>query len=84
MRDAKKEKIKTKEQQEEDKKIALSIRIKPLDLMELGKEGLKAKAGELWENIIRLETEKYDLEERQRGQNYDVIFDVVKDDLPQL
>ena len=82
--DARKEKIKTKEQQEEDKKMALSIRVKPLDLQELGKEGLKAKAGELWENIVRLETEKYDLEERQSRQEYDVMFDVVKDDLPQL
>ena len=27
---------------------------------------------ELWENIVRLETEKYDLEERQNRQHYDV------------
>ena len=73
LRDAKKEKIKTKEQQEEDKKIALSIRVKALDLSDLGKEGLKTKAGELWENIVRLETEKYDLEERQGRQEYDVM-----------
>ena len=33
---------------------------------------LKQKASELWELIIRLETEKYDLEERQRRQDYDV------------
>ena len=72
MRDAKKEKIKTKEQQEEDKKIALSIRVKALDLTDLGKEGLKSRAKELWENIVRLETEKYDLEERKGRQGYDV------------
>ena len=30
------------------------------------------KAQELWEVIVRLETEKYDLEERQRRQDYDV------------
>ena len=33
---------------------------------------LKAKASELWEIIVRLETEKYDLEERQKRQDYDV------------
>ena len=41
-------------------------------LLDLGKEGLKSKAGELWQNILRLETEKYDLEERQKRQGYDV------------
>ena len=72
LQDAKKEKIKTKEQQEEDKKIALSIRVKPMEVADLGPEGLKTKTKELWENIVRLETEKYDLEERQRRQGYDV------------
>merc|ERR1740128_796262 len=33
---------------------------------------LKSKASELWETIVRLETEKYDLEERQRRQDYDL------------
>merc|ERR1719474_110781 len=33
---------------------------------------LKSKANELWETIVRLETEKYDLEERQRRQDYDL------------
>ena len=77
LQDAKKEKIKTKEQQEEDKKIALSIRVKPMDVRELGMEGLKSKTRELWENIVRLETEKYDLEERQRRQGYDVRLAVI-------
>ena len=81
MQDAKKEKIKTKEQQEEDKKIALSIRVKPMDVADLGLEGLKTKTRELWENIIRLETEKYDLEERQRRQRYDVRLTVISSDL---
>ena len=35
-------------------------------------DGLKAKASELWEVIVKLETEKYDLEERQKRQDYDV------------
>ena len=33
---------------------------------------LGGKAKELWETIVRLETEKYDLEERQKRQDYDV------------
>ena len=77
LQDAKKEKIKTKEQQEEDKKIALSIRIKPMEVTGLGLEGLKTKARDLWENIVRLETEKYDLEERQRRQGYDVRLTLI-------
>ena len=39
-------------------------------------DGLKAKASELWEVIVKLETEKYDLEERQKRQDYDVSFDL--------
>ena len=38
----------------------------------MGKEGLKSKAIELWENVVRLETEKYDLEMRRERQGYDV------------
>merc|ERR1712018_966711 len=33
---------------------------------------LTNKASELWETIVRLETEKYDLEERQKRQDYDL------------
>lgn len=35
---------------------------------------LRVKATELWEAIVKLETEKYDLEERQKRQDYDVSF----------
>lgn len=63
---------KTKEQLEEEKRISLSIRIKPLDISNLSQEKLKVKAQELWELIVKLETEKYDLEERQKRQDYDV------------
>lgn len=66
------ERAKTKEQLEEEKKISLSIRIKPLDIDNLNIDKLKAKATELWECIVKLETEKYDLEERQKRQEYDV------------
>jgi troponin T len=63
---------KSKEQLEEEKKISLSIRIKPLDLDGMGQDDLVSKANELWETIVRLETDKYDLEERQKRQDYDV------------
>jgi len=72
IQDAKREKVKTKEELLEEKRIALSIRVKPLDIADLGVEGLKSRAVELWENIVRLETEKYDLEERQKRQGYDL------------
>jgi len=72
IQDAKREKVKTKEQLAEEKRISLSIRIKQLELDDLGKDGLRAKSLELWDNVVRLETEKYDLEERQRRQGYDL------------
>merc|ERR1711892_1000303 len=72
VKDGKKEVTKTREQLEEEKKISLSIRIKPLNTEDLGKESMKSKSVELWENIVRLETEKYDLEERQKRQGYDL------------
>ena len=88
--DARKEMTKTKEQLEEEKRISLSIRIKPLDLdgrfsnwifisifysfdfVGLYQADLKNKAAELWQTIVRLETDKYDLQERQKRQDYDV------------
>lgn len=68
------ERTKTKEQIEEEKKIALSIRIKPLVLDGVPMDKLKEKATELWEAIVKLETEKYDLEERMKRQEYDVCI----------
>merc|ERR1712079_665837 len=65
VQDARREMTKTKEQLEEEKKISLSIRIKPLDLDVMDHDQLQGKASELWETIVRLETEKYDLEKRQ-------------------
>ena len=88
--DARKEMTKTKEQLEEEKRISLSIRIKPLELdgkMQINvmhqmysnnpmtglyKDDLRSTATELWQTIVRLETEKYDLQERQKRQDYDV------------
>merc|ERR1712243_267415 len=72
VQDARREMTKTKEQLEEEKKISLSIRIKPLELDGMDADTLKEKAAELWDVIVRLETEKYDLEERQKRQDYDL------------
>lgn len=64
---------KTKEQLAEEKAICLSIRIKPLNLDDIsGRDGLKRRADQLWEQILVLETERYDLEERNKRQDYDV------------
>jgi len=70
--DVRREMTKTKEQLEEEKKISLSIRIRPLELDGMDQEDLKAKAKELWDQIVKLETERYDLEERTRRQDYDL------------
>jgi len=43
-----------------------------LDIDGLSIDKLRVKATELWESIVKLETEKYDLEERQKRQDYDV------------
>ena len=72
VQDARREMTKTKEQLEEEKRISLSIRIKPLDVDAMDSDQLRSKAAELWDTIVRLETEKYDLEERQKRQDYDV------------
>merc|ERR1711944_137389 len=69
--DARREMTKTKEQLEEEKKIALSIRIKPLDLDSMDTDDLKDKAKELFNIVIALETDKYDYEQK-RGQERDL------------
>jgi len=66
------EMAKTKEQLAEDKKIALTVRVKPLEIEGLNPQELKSRAQELWDAIVRLESEKYDLEERRKRQEYDL------------
>merc|ERR1712098_37386 len=66
--DARREMSKTKEQLEEEKKIALSIRLKPLELDAMDSDELKAKATEIFNIIIQLETDKYDYEQRKLTQ----------------
>merc|ERR1712002_1194200 len=70
--DARREMSKTKEQLEEEKKISLGIRIKPLNLDEMDTDMLKCKANQLWETISTLETDKYDYEQRQVMQDYEL------------
>merc|ERR1712226_289124 len=69
--DARREMTKTKEQLEEEK-IALSIRIKPLDLDSMDSDELKDKATELFNIVIALETDKYDYEQRRITQDYEL------------
>merc|ERR1712002_188876 len=69
--DARKEMSKSKEQVEEEMKISLSIRIKPLDLDSMDSEELKNKANQIWGTIVSLETDKYDYEQRQLDQDYE-------------
>merc|ERR1711962_1546410 len=70
--DARREMTKTKEQLEEEKKIALSIRIKPLDLDSMDTDDLKDKAKELFNIVIALEADKYNYEQRRITQDYEL------------
>jgi len=63
---------KTREQLAEEKKIAMSIRVQPLNLDGMQPSQLRAKAEQMWALIIKLETEKYDMEERMKRQDYDL------------
>merc|ERR1712036_177037 len=56
----------------EEKKIALSIRLKPLELDAMDSDELKAKATEIFNIIIQLETDKYDYEQRNLTQELDL------------
>ena len=70
--DAHKEMSKTREQLEEEKKIALSVKIKPLDLDSLDSDELRSKANELFNIVVQLETDKYDFEQRSVTQDYEL------------
>merc|ERR1711962_1717538 len=54
------------------KKIALSIRIKPIDLSAMDSDEIKAKANELFNIIVQLETDKYDYEQKRVTQERDL------------
>merc|ERR1719154_288403 len=70
--DARKEMSKTKEQVEEEMRISLRIRIKPLALDELDSDELKQNAKKIFDTILQLETDKYDYEQRQLDQDYEL------------
>merc|ERR1712192_337817 len=70
--DARKEMSKTKELVEEEMKISLRIRIKPLDLDSMDSDELKQKAQKIFDTILQLETDKYDYEQRQLDQDYEL------------
>ena len=70
--DIRREMSKTREQLEEEKKLALSVRIKPLDLESLDSDELRMKASELFNIVVQLETDKYDFEQRNITQDYEL------------
>merc|ERR1712180_259145 len=70
--DARKEISKTKEQVEEEMRISLRIRIKPLDLDAMDSDELRNKAQKIWDTIVALETERYDYQQRQLDQDYEL------------
>merc|ERR1712048_262305 len=69
--DARKEMSKSKEQVEEEMKISLGIRLKPLPLESMDSDELKNKANAIWNTIVELETDKYDYEQRRVDQDYE-------------
>merc|ERR1719317_1513156 len=69
----KKELQKSKEQLEEEKRAILSQLIQPLAIDGLDSAKLQEKAKELHEHLRRLVGDKYDLEQRFKRQQYDMI-----------
>jgi len=70
---SKEELQKSKEQLEEEKQAILAQRIQPLVLDGLAADKLIEKSKELHDHIKRLEGDKYDLEDRFKRQQYDMI-----------
>jgi len=65
---------KSKEQQEQEKRAILAQRIKEIRYEELDSTSkLIDKSKELHSQIVRLESEKYDLEKRYKTQQYDMM-----------
>lgn len=50
----------------------MNLRLKKLDIEGLDTSELRKKASELWDLVVQLESEKYDLEQRKKRQDYDV------------
>ncbi|KAK3564636.1 hypothetical protein QTP86_024248 [Hemibagrus guttatus] len=61
-----------KQTEREKKKKVLAERRKPLNIDHLSEDKLKDRASELWQCLMELEAEKYDLAERLKRQKYDI------------
>jgi len=70
---SKEELQKSKEQLEEEKRIILAQRIQPLNIEGMDSAKLQEKAKELYDHMRRLVGDKYDLEQRFKRQQYDMI-----------
>ncbi|KAL8614238.1 hypothetical protein ACOMHN_026455 [Nucella lapillus] len=70
---SKEELQKSKEQLEEEKRAILAQRIQPLNTQGLEGAKLLEKARELYDHMRRLVGDKYDLEQRFKRQQYDMI-----------
>uniref|UniRef100_A0A183CR63 Troponin t n=2 Tax=Globodera pallida TaxID=36090 RepID=A0A183CR63_GLOPA len=62
----------SKEQQEEAKRNYMSIVNRPVDVSNMLPNDIKAKIKQLHARIVKLESEKYDLEKRKGRQEYDM------------
>uniref|UniRef100_A0A4W6F7K7 Troponin T2d, cardiac n=1 Tax=Lates calcarifer TaxID=8187 RepID=A0A4W6F7K7_LATCA len=60
-----------KQTEREKKKKILAERRKPLNVDHLNEDKLKEKANELWQWLMGLEAEKFDLSEKLKRQKYD-------------
>ncbi|KAM9470351.1 troponin T2d, cardiac [Clarias gariepinus] len=67
-----------KQTEREKKKKALAERRKPLNIDHLSDDKLKDKASELWQWLMELEAEKYDLAEKLKRQKYDITLLLVR------
>ncbi|KAG7240701.1 hypothetical protein INR49_026590 [Caranx melampygus] len=61
-----------KQTEREKKRKILAERRKPLNIDHLSEDKLKERAGELWQWLMTLEAEKFDLSEKLKRQKYDV------------
>ncbi|PAA55084.1 hypothetical protein BOX15_Mlig026126g1 [Macrostomum lignano] len=64
---------KSKEQLEAEKKAALEQRVQPLNIDGFGESQLQEKAKELFNKIYSLEGDKYDLEQRFKALNMEMV-----------
>ncbi|XP_068075743.1 troponin T2e, cardiac isoform X3 [Danio rerio] len=61
-----------KQTEREKKKKILAERKKPLNIDHLSEDKLKEKASEMWQWMMQLEAEKFDLSEKLKRQKYDM------------